>query len=237
VTVPDTSVQAPLSAAALLALRELNRDNHGEILKLAVKELVAARTWRLVAVERPSGRGAESLKFVGRMVAAIFQGGIPRPRWRKRLMLLVEGDSPPPQLAPLPVVSLLVSRLQARSQARLGGRELSEVARHLRHFPDLVREEVLQPLEAAGLVTVKERRAFRTTLSVKARRTPAGDARAARRAVSGVEHVPEWFESKPAGGGWWLDPELNDAFEGEFEAVFEWTWNLGWHAADTWSGV
>jgi hypothetical protein len=230
------SAQDPLSAAALLALRELNRDNHREILKLAVKELVAARTWRLVAVERPRGRGAESARLVGRMIAGVFQGRISRPRLRKRLLLLVEGDTPPPQLPPLPAVSLLVSRLQARSQARLGGRELSEVARHLEHHRDFVREQVLQPLEAAGLVTMRERHAFGTTLSVKAKRTPAGDARAARRATSGVEHVPEWFEPKPAGGGWWLDPELNDAFEGEFEAVFDWTWNLGWSAGDSWGG-
>jgi len=216
-----------------LALRELNRDNDEEILKLAVKELVAARTWRLVAVERPGGPGAERVKLAGRVIGAVSLGRIPRQRWRKRLMLLVEGNSPPPQLAPLPVVSLLISRLQARSQARLGGRELSDVARYLRHHPDLVREEVLQPLEAAGLVTVRERSVFGRTLSVSATRTPAGDARAARRAQSGVEHVPEWFEPKPAGGGWWLDPELNDAFDGEFEAAFDWTWNLGW-SPDSW---
>ena len=142
-------MQRPLSAASTLVLRDGGAPP-GEILKLAIKELVLAGTWRIAEGERTR-----------------------RVRGPEAVTVLIPGDRPPPGRVPLGLAHSLVASGPVERWGAVEGREVRTLAKHIARTRRRVGSELLSrvavDLNHRGLVEWEQRRrlgVFRRTVMV-----------------------------------------------------------------------
>jgi len=130
----------PLSAASTRVLRD-GGGAPGEILKLAIKELVMAGTWRIAEGERTR-----------------------RLRGPEAVTVLVPGDRPPPGRVPLGLAHSLIASGPVERWGAVEGREVRALAKHIARTRRRIATELISrvsvDLANQGLVEWERRRRF-----------------------------------------------------------------------------
>jgi len=133
-------MQRPLSAASTRVLRDGGAPP-GEILKLAIKELVMAGTWRIAEGERTR-----------------------RVRGPEVVTVLLPGDRPPPGRVPLGLAHSLIASCPVERWGAVEGREVRTLAKHIARTRRRIGSELLSrvavDLNNRGLVEWEQRRRF-----------------------------------------------------------------------------
>jgi hypothetical protein len=133
-------MQPPLSAASTRVLRDAGAPP-GEILKLAIKELVLAGTWRIAEGERTR-----------------------RMRRPEAVTVLLPGDRPPPGRVPLGLAHSLISSGPVERWGPVEGREVRSLAKHIARTRRRIGTELVSrvavDLDRRGLVEWEQHRRF-----------------------------------------------------------------------------
>lgn len=200
----------PLSRSAVIVLRDLARADGKDVLKAAIKELIAAGVWRT----RPGSRKRRRLSH-----------------------LLTRGGESPPRVPPLPAVSSLIEAAPAHVRDGEMTRDLRDVAKHLtkrhRGIRKAIVRDLLDDLASAGLVDAEERRALGILRRRRYVRTEEGERRLADE-LGAARERRRGAEGAYVGGAYAAQPDddrdhdpgdidagLDSSFDSGFDAAFD----------------